>query len=114
MPFEIDIKSVSRKLYASLPSDTRNKIDKLDSILSFWNKIRSIPSPFLKEIIEAALENHILDIEYQSKHKNTSREISPIGVYAYDGFWYMPTFDLARDEIRLFRLDRILALKNTQ
>lgn len=114
LPFEVDMKSVSRKLSANLPSDTRNKIDYLDSVLSFWNKKRGIPSPFLKEIIEAALENHILDIEYQSKHKNSIREISPIGVYAYDGFWYMPAFDLSRDNIRVFRLDRILSLKNTQ
>lgn len=114
LPFEIDLKSVSRKLSASLPADTRNKIDHLDSVLSFWNKKRSISSPFLKEIIEAALENHILDIEYQSKHKNTDREISPIGVYAYDGFWYLPAFDLSLNEIRVFRLDRILTLKNTQ
>lgn len=114
LPFEIDMKSVCRKLYAYLPSDTRNKIDLLDSILSFWNKKRGIPSPFLKEIIEAALEKHILDIVYQSKHKNTIREVSPIGVYAYDGFWYMPAFDISRREIRVFRLDRILALKNTQ
>lgn len=114
LPFEVDIKSVSRKLYAGLPCDTRNKIDNLDSILSFWNKTRSIPSPFLKEIIEAALGNHILCIDYLSKSKNTTREISPIGVYAYDGFWYMPAFDLLHDEIRIFRLDRILTLKNTE
>lgn len=114
LPFEIDMKSVSRKLYAYLPTDTRNKIDNLDTVLSFWNKKRGIPSPLLKEIMEAALNNHILDIEYQSKHKNTNREISPIGVYAYDGFWYMPAFDLSHHEIRVFRLDRILTLKSTQ
>jgi predicted DNA-binding transcriptional regulator YafY len=114
LPFEIDIKSISRKLYVGLPCDTRNKIDNLDSILSFWNKTRSISSPFLKEIIEAALKNHILCIEYLSRSKNTTREIAPIGVYAYDGFWYMPAFDLLYSETRLFRLDRILALKDTE
>ncbi len=114
LPFEIDVKSVSRKLYTYLPADTRKKIDNLDSVLSFWNKKRYTPSIFLKEIIEAALENHILDIEYQSKHKNTKREISPIGVYAYDGYWYMPALDFKYDEIRVFRLDRILTLKNAK
>ncbi|MFP3916393.1 YafY family protein [Lysinibacillus telephonicus] len=114
LPFEIDINSVSRKLYAGLPSDTRNKIDNLDSVLSFWNKKRGIPSPFIKEIIEAALENNKLYIEYKSKYKNSKKEISPLGVYAYDGFWYMPALDLNHNEIKLFRLDRILALKNTR
>ena len=114
LPFDIDIDSVSRKLYASLPCDRRKKIERLDSVLSFWNKKRSIPSPFLKEIIEAATENQILKIEYLSKSGNTLREVSPLGIYAYDGFWYMPAFDLAHKEIRLFRTDRILSLENTQ
>jgi predicted DNA-binding transcriptional regulator YafY len=114
LPFEIDIKSVSRKLYVGLPPDLRNKIDNLDSVLSFWNKRRSTPSPFIKEIIEAALENHILYMEYKSKYKNTNREIAPIGVYSYDGFWYLPAFDMLHNEIRIFRLDRILTLKNTK
>lgn len=114
LPFEIDIKSVSRKLYVGLPYDIINKIDNLDSVLSFWNKRRSTPSPFIKEIIEAALGNHILYIEYKSKYKNTNRKIAPIGVYSYDGFWYMPAFDLLHNEMRIFRLDRIITLKNTQ
>lgn len=112
LPFEIDTNSVSRKLYAYLPQDIRNKIDRLDSVLSFWNKKRGVSSPFLKEIIEAALDHTILEILYQSKSHNTNREIAPIGVYAYDGFWYMPAIDLNINEIRVFRLDRILALKN--
>lgn len=114
LPFEIDIKSVSRKLYTSLPSDTKNKIDNLDTILSFWNIKRSSPSPFIKEITDAALENHILSIEYKSKYKNTFREITPIGLYSYDGFWYMPALDLYKNEIKAFRLDRIVSLINKQ
>ncbi len=114
LPFEIDIQSVSRKLYAYLPSDTRTKIDKLDSVLSFWNKKRGLSSPFLKEIIEASLENNILDIKYQSKDSTRNREISPLGVYSYDGFWYMPAMDFSHGEIHVFRLDRILELKNTK
>ena len=114
LPFEIDMKSVSRKLYAGLPSDTKNKIDNLDTILSFWNIKRSTPSPFIKEIIDAALESHVLSIEYKSKYKNTYREITPIGVYAYDGFWYMPALNLYQNEIKVFRLDRIVSLMNIQ
>lgn len=114
LPFEINMESVSRKLYAYLPPDTRNKIDNLNSVLFFWNKKRGVASPFLKEIIEAALDNHILDIEYQSKQTNASREVAPIGIYAYDGFWYMPAFDFNHNGLRVFRLDRILALKDTQ
>lgn len=114
LPFDINIDSASRKLYVSLPDDTKNKVDRLESVLSFWNQKRSVPSPFLKDIIEASIKNHILIIEYLSKSENKAKEVKPIGVYAYDGFWYMPAFDMEHDAVRLFRVDRILALENSQ
>ncbi|MCM0648063.1 YafY family transcriptional regulator [Clostridium swellfunianum] len=113
LPFDININSVSRKLYANLPNDSRRKVDQLGSVLSFWNNKRGISSPFLIEIIEAAMDNQILHIQYISKSENTIKKIVPIGVYAYNGFWYMPALDLHHNKIRLFRTDRILSLENT-
>lgn len=110
LPFDIDIKLVSDKLYSSLPADTRRKVDQLSAVLAFWNIKRGIPTPYLKEIIEAAMEKQVVHIEYVSKSGNSVREVAPIGIYAYDGFWYMPGFDIARRETRLFRTDRIQAL----
>ncbi|WP_127490276.1 helix-turn-helix transcriptional regulator [Paenibacillus ehimensis] len=110
LPFDIQMKSVSAKLYSSLPDDVKRKIDRLDAVLSFWNVKRTVPSRYLKEIIDSAAERKVLQIEYESKEKNTHREVSPIGVYAYGGFWYMPALDLVDDVIKLFRTDRILSL----
>ncbi|WP_145029497.1 YafY family protein [Paenibacillus sp. Y412MC10] len=114
LPFDIHIDSVSRKLYASLPDDTKRKIDGLDSVITFWNQKRTVSSPFLKEIIEAAAAHRLLKIEYVSKLENTVREVAPIGIYASDGFWYMPAFDQAHGEIRLFRTDRIVSMEQTK
>lgn len=114
LPFEIDINSVSKKLYTSLPKDTRKKIDRLDVVLSFWNKKRSIPSKYLKEIVEAAIERQVVQIEYISKDGTSLREAAPIGVYAYNGFWYMPSFVMDTNEVRLFRTDRIVTLNKLE
>lgn len=113
LPFDANINSASRKLYLSLPDDTKKKVSRLESILSFWNPKRTVSSPFLKEIIEASIENNLLIIEYLSKTKNSKRKVKPIGVYAYDGFWYMPALDIKKDRVLLFRVDRILSLKNS-
>ncbi|RAL21993.1 DNA-binding transcriptional regulator [Thermoflavimicrobium daqui] len=110
LPFDIDIKLVSDKIYSSLPTDTKRKVDQLSSVLTFWNIKRGVPSPYLKEIIEAAVEKQVVHIEYISKSGKSLREVAPIGIYAYNGFWYMPGFDIARREVRLFRTDRIQAL----
>jgi predicted DNA-binding transcriptional regulator YafY len=70
LPFDINIDSASRKLYISLPDDTKHKVERLESVLSFWSQKRSVSSPFLTDIIEASIENHILIIEYLSKSEN--------------------------------------------
>ncbi len=114
LPFSINIDSVSRKLYSSLPDDVKSKIDRLESVLLFWSKKRSVPSPYLKEIIEASIKDHMVMIEYYSKTENKIKEVKPIGTYAADGFWYMPAFDMEHKTIRLFRVDRILSFEDTK
>ncbi|HZG82678.1 MAG TPA: YafY family protein [Brevibacillus sp.] len=114
LPFDIHIGSVFAKLYASLADDMKRKVDRLDSVLAFWNQKRSVSSPFLKEIMEAAIAHELLTIEYVSKSENTVRKVAPIGIYAYDGFWYMPAFDQSYGQVRLFRTDRIVSLERTQ
>lgn len=113
LPFDTNINSVSRKLLASVPQDARNKINRLESVLSFWNPERTIASPFLKDIIEASIENNILIIKYRSKSTDKAREVKPIGAYAYDGLWYMPALDTQNNKVQLFRVDRILSLKSS-
>ncbi|RIX59381.1 YafY family transcriptional regulator [Paenibacillus nanensis] len=110
LPFEIDIHSVSNKLYTSLPLDMRTKIDRLGTVFSFWNKKRGAPSKYLKEIIEAAIERRVIQIVYISKNGAALREAAPLGVYAYDGFWYMPAFITDSNQVKLFRTDRIAGL----
>lgn len=81
---------------------------------SLFNQKRSVSSPFLTDIIEASIENHILIIGYLSKSQNKVKKVKPIGVYAYNGLWYMPAFDIENNAVRLFRIDRILSLKNSK
>lgn len=114
LPFDIDIASVSNKLRANLPPDTRKKIDRLGEVISFWNIKRSVPSPHLKDIIEAAAENRVVIIDYESKSGNFPREVAPLGIFSYDGFWYMPAFEFARHTVKLFRTDRIGKLRKLE
>ncbi|MCM3701780.1 YafY family protein [Paenibacillus macerans] len=108
LPFDINVKSVSRKLYANLADDMKRKVERLDAVVAIWSRKRSVASPFLKEIIEAAADRQVLKIGYASRTEDTEREVGPLGVYAYDGFWYMPAVDLNTGDVRQFRTDRLL------
>ncbi|MFT9846369.1 helix-turn-helix transcriptional regulator [Aneurinibacillus sp. REN35] len=107
LPFELNIDSASRKLFASFPDDTKAAISRLESILAFWNPRRSAPSPYLKEIITAVIEQRDILINYRSKRETAARRLKPIGIYAHDGLWYMPAYDCKQEKVQLFRVDRI-------
>ncbi|MGE7950899.1 helix-turn-helix transcriptional regulator [Lysinibacillus xylanilyticus] len=114
LPFDAEISSASHKLYSSLQHDAKQKVDKLQSYIAFWNAKRAIETPLLKDALEAAIENKNLHIQYESKSGTTTKHIHPLGVYAHDGLWYMPAFDFTKQKILLFRVDRILSIVESE
>ncbi|WP_374966506.1 helix-turn-helix transcriptional regulator [Lysinibacillus sp. RS5] len=114
LPFDAEISSASHKLYSSLQHDAKQKVDKLQSYIAFWNPKRAIETPLLKDTLEAAIENKNLHIQYESKSGTTTKHIHPLGVYAHDGLWYMPAFDFTKQKILLFRVDRILSIVESE
>lgn len=114
IPFEIDIHSVSRKLYSKLPEDVQNIVNKMESSLMFWNQTRQVETPYIKELLMASLSRNILNIKYASKNKEKNYTVVPIGIYSNHGFWYVPSFDFGCNDIRHFRADRILDLEDTK
>ncbi|WP_040213122.1 helix-turn-helix transcriptional regulator [Clostridium polynesiense] len=111
LPFDADIESASRKLYYALPEDVKGKIDSLESVFSFWNPKSDIAAPFLKDCIDASINNDVLIMKYKSEKNDKTRRITPIGVYGYDGLWYMPALDIESNKVKIFRLDRIISLE---
>ncbi|MGA3599051.1 helix-turn-helix transcriptional regulator [Lysinibacillus agricola] len=114
LPFDAEISSASHKLYSSLQHDAKQKVDKLQSYIAFWNPKRAIETPLLKDALEAAIENKNLHIQYESKSGTTTKHIHPLGVYAHDGLWYIPAFDFTKQKILLFRVDRILSIVESE
>lgn len=113
LPFELNIDSASRKLLAGFPEDTKMMISRLESVLTFWSPSRTAGSPYLKDVIEAALHQRVIRISYRSKSGTSDREVLPIGVYAHDGLWYMPAEEHGKEGVRLFRMDRMESLALT-
>lgn len=110
LPFETEISAVAHKLYHSLPHEAKLKVDHMRSYIAFWNPKRSIDAPYLHDVLEAAIANQHLRLEYHSKAGETSKYIHPIGVYAHDGLWYLPAYDLHKERISLLRVDRIVSI----
>ncbi|MBO1582227.1 YafY family protein [Bacillus sp. XF8] len=114
LPFDTEINSVTHKLYSTLPSDAKIKVDKMRSYIAFWNPKRTIDALFLKDVLEASIDGRNLNIQYESKSGMKTKHIHPIGVYAHDGLWYLPAYDYRKQKVLLHRVDRILSILSTE
>ncbi|WP_420973906.1 helix-turn-helix transcriptional regulator [Bacillus thuringiensis] len=114
LPFNTAINSVTHKLYSSLQHDAKAKVDKIRSYIAFWNPKRTIETPLLNDVLTAAIENKNLHFQYESKSGIKTKHVHPIGVYAHDGLWYLPSYDYDRKKVLLYRIDRILSILSTE
>ncbi|AXR15240.1 YafY family protein [Bacillus thuringiensis] len=114
LPFNTEINSVTHKLYSSLQHDAKVKVNKIRSYIAFWNPKRTIDTPLLNAVLSAAIENKNLHFQYESKSGIKTKHVHPIGVYAHDGLWYLPSYDFRRKKVLLYRVDRILSILSTE
>ncbi|GIP39830.1 DeoR family transcriptional regulator [Paenibacillus sp. J31TS4] len=112
LPFEAEASSVLNKFYAYLPEDVRSRIDLMKDRVEFVTPARRASSPHLSLLLDAAVEQKVLLIEYETKEGRTEREIQPIGIYTRNGLWYCPAYSFERREMRVFRCDRIREVKH--
>ncbi|MEC0232217.1 helix-turn-helix transcriptional regulator [Paenibacillus alba] len=114
LPFAAESTTALNKFYHYLPSDTKARIDALKDRVSFWTPTRTQSSPFLEQLLEAAIAEQPLHLTYSSKEGVTERVVQPVGIYSSNGFWYFPSFCFRKEAVLLFRADRILALENAE
>jgi proteasome accessory factor C len=71
--------------------------------------------PHLEAVREAARTQQRLKIEYlaATTGERSSREIEPEEVFSSLGHWYVAAWDVASDDERLFRVDRIMHTEST-
>jgi len=106
LPFAAASSTALRKFYQYLPPDSRERIDQMQQRVDFITPARRAVAPSLASLLDAAIQQQVLRITYQSREKRTSREIQPIGIYARNGLWYCPAYCFESKGIRVFRCDR--------
>jgi predicted DNA-binding transcriptional regulator YafY len=68
----------------------------------------------LEDLEQAIVKEYSVEIAYHTKHEPSCRRvIDPYGVLYWNNRWYMVGFCHLRNEIRNFRVERILSLQRT-
>ncbi|MFB5270023.1 helix-turn-helix transcriptional regulator [Paenibacillus enshidis] len=107
LPFETESASVLNKFYNYMSGDIRDRIDQMKNRVDFVTPARQADAPFLAVLLDAAIQQKIVVIDYEAKKGKSCRKIQPIGIYANNGLWYCPAYCFLRKDLRVFRCDKI-------
>jgi predicted DNA-binding transcriptional regulator YafY len=102
------------KIDRVLPDRLRGRVQAVQGTLAF-TPLRGI-GPFhnsatLLSLTSAADANQQVWLRYQGADDQTERTIDPYGVVHHRGRWYAVGWCHLRQDVRMFRLDRVLALE---
>ena len=107
LPFETESSSALNKFYYYMPGDVRDRIDQMKNRVDFFAPTRHKESQHLSLLLEAAIFQQVIRMQYDSREGESCRLIQPVGIYASNGFWYCPAYCFLREDFRLFRCDRM-------
>jgi predicted DNA-binding transcriptional regulator YafY len=105
------------KIDRVLPDRLRGRVQAVQGALAFTPLRVSAASTnpnALLTISEAAQENRRVWMRYRGAEDVTQRSIDPYGVVHHRGRWYVVGWCHLRDDVRMFRLDRVLTLERQE
>ncbi|MEP3386168.1 MAG: YafY family protein [Flavobacteriaceae bacterium] len=110
-----DFNSLLLKIKAVLRSFEKDKVSKLENRILPSYESETFESSSLSVMQKAITNTIVVQIKYHSFYKDefTLREIEPLGIYFTEKAWVAVAYCRLRNEVREFRIDRILEIKNT-
>ncbi|MCQ3930505.1 MAG: transcriptional regulator [Chloroflexi bacterium] len=105
------VESATAKIERVLPAELRPSAEALRSSL-VWEHVQlsshAVPHEWVTAFTLAAHEGQSLKISYVSANgEMTTRTIDPYGLVFHAQAWYIPAYCHLRNDLRLFRLDRV-------
>jgi predicted DNA-binding transcriptional regulator YafY len=112
------VESAIAKIQRVLPEEQREATRALHHSLildDVSGGLDAIGNDELALFSKAVNENFCVRIRYQAREgEDSERTIAPYGVVLHAGQWYIPAYCNLREDIRVFRLDRIIAASPTK
>lgn len=114
-PFARAAGSALRKIMAAMPAHEASAARELAGRVGFLTSAVNDTPQAIPVVIEDALAaRHVLDLHYVDKHGVASeRLVEPVMLLVGTEGWYLVAWCRLRDELRAFRLDRIVAARDT-
>ncbi len=112
LPVAADARVALGKLYQAMAPAARLRVDRLAGRMAFVSERRAAAHPHLAALLAAALDGAVLEMRYRGRDGTAWRPVQPVGVYAEHGYWYLPAYCFLRQGMRVFRVDRVEAVRS--
>lgn len=114
-PFNREARSALRKIMAAMPARHAAAAHELAERVQFIVRVDSGEPASIPRIIESAVAaRRVLRLDYVDRHGEPSeRTVEPVMFLAGTNGWYLVGWCRLRDDLRAFRLDRIVAAHDT-
>lgn len=113
-PFSAQNLSAVTRLRAALPAETVQELDRLRRHVAIISRPPRSGAPFLPDLLQAALDEVHLRIDYDGRAGRSTRIIFPFGLFASEGHWYCACHDDKRNRNLSLRVDRMLAIERVE
>jgi predicted DNA-binding transcriptional regulator YafY len=105
------------KIHRVLPDGLRRRVEALEATLDFTASARRgapVKGETVLVLADAIRRRRRLRVTYRAfSGDETRRELSPHGLVVHSGRWYLAGYDHLREDLRTFRVDRMLRLRVT-
>ena len=108
------IEGALAKIDRVLPDRLRGRVQAVQGALAFTplrDTLGATDPAALLTLTSAARDSRRVWMRYRGADEETERAIDPYGVVHHRGRWYVVGWCHLRDDVRMFRLDRVLALE---
>ena len=103
------------KIHRVLPDALRRRVEALEETLDFTASARQaalVKGETVLVLADAIRRRRRLRLTYRAfSGDQTRRELSPHGLVVHSGRWYLAGYDHLREDMRTFRVDRMLRLR---
>ena len=111
--------SASERLGNVLGDRSRQRLEALASTLTEFPlakvETKTVTSGVVFDLAEAVKTKRQVELSYRSRRGEiTSRHLDPYGMVQFERFWYVAGYCHLRQDVRIFRLDRIRRIDLTQ
>lgn len=112
-PFHLSLEKLKLKFESCLSKEKINALKKMEKVFSFASIKQNNPSPFLRDIVNYAINEKVCTILYKKDEIEKEYIVQFFKISSSYGQWYVTGYNYKKRELRVFRCDKILKIKES-